>query len=84
MTLMFDSGVILKGEIRSLSLPGIKGLMLLSEQLCTCPFLKPSLTQTCYQLSVVVLGEGWVHSFLDTVIDSNYFTRLGVIPRITI
>ena len=58
--------------------------MLLSEQLCTCPSLKPSLTQTCYQLSVVVLGKGWVHTFLDTVIDSNYFTRLGVIPRITI
>ena len=26
MTLMFDSGVILKGEIRCLSLSGIKGL----------------------------------------------------------
>ena len=26
MTLMFDSGVILKGEIRSYSLSGIKGL----------------------------------------------------------
>ena len=33
--------------------------MSVSEQLQPYPSLKPTLTLTCYQLSVVELGRGW-------------------------
>ena len=39
------------------------------EQLHTYPSPNPTLTLTCYQLTVVVVGEGWVGSCSDNNID---------------
>ena len=43
--------------------------MSVSEQLPTYHSPNSTLTLTCYQLTVVELGEGWVHSCSDTGID---------------
>ena len=43
--------------------------MSVSEQLPTYHSPNSTLTLTCYQLTVVELGDGWVHSCSDTGID---------------
>ena len=43
--------------------------ILVSEQLRSYPSPNPTLTLTCYQLTVVGLREGLVCSFFDTDID---------------
>ena len=45
------------------------GSMSVSEELCTYSSPIPTLTLTCYYLTVVGSGEGWVYSCLGTDID---------------
>lgn len=40
------------------------------------PSPNPTLTPTCYQLTVVGLWEGWVRSCADTDIDPKLFVRI--------
>ena len=47
----------------------IIGSISVSGQLRTYPSPNPTFTLTCYQFTVVGLGEGWVGSCLDTDID---------------
>ena len=51
------------------------GSISVSGQLPTYPSLNPTLTSTCYQLTVVELGEGKVGSCPDTI-DPGYTCKL--------
>ena len=58
------------------------GSISVSGQLPTYPSLNPTLTLTCYQLTVVELGEGWVGSCSDTDIDptSPHLQSISIVP----
>ena len=52
------------------------GSISVSRQLPTYPSLNPTLTLTCYQSTVVELGEGYVGSCPDTDIDPTILDKM--------